>query len=437
MKPCREFGPLAATLLEEGILGGLTGVLCGVSSAVFLLLLEAATLRQMQFPWLLWLLPLSGFLIGCIYHYYGSSVVSGNNLLLEHLHDRKSAVLIPFRMAPLVLFGTVATHLFGGSDGREGTAVQMGGAFSSLLIQLFRPGRRRRRLLMMGGVSGGFGAVFGTPLAGAVFGMEVVTIGQVRYEGIFCCLIASFVGDAICRLLGVHHLMYTVGVVPALTAAVWGWIALAAIIFALAALVFIELTERISHLAARFIAFPPLRPVLGGMLVILLTLAVGSRDYLGLSLPLLQRAFTVEGVVFSVFALKILFTAVTLGTGFKGGEVTPLFVIGGTLGSAVAQLTHQPTGFFAALGFIGVFSGAANTPLTCIFMGIELFGAQIALPAAAVCVITYILSGHRGIYNAQRIGVSKAGNLHFRRHTSLHQAKARCAHTVQGRGTKK
>ena len=420
----RESSALWSTLVKWGFLGALVGVLCGISSAIFLYALEWATQTQATHPWLLFLLPLAGFGIGLVYHQFGKPVEGGNNLLLERIHDERTVTAIPFRLVPLVLFGTVATHLFGGSAGREGTAVQMGGTLANLLVRLFRLGRRDQRLLIMSGISGGFGAVFGTPLAGTVFGLEVLSVGQVRYEALIPCFVAACVGDLVCRSLGIHHAVYRIGVeLPALTPLLWLLIVAAGVLFAGAATLFSELTEVISGQMKRRIAYPPLRPFFGGIVVMALTFAVGTRDYLGLSLPLLQSAFSPQGVFLLAFALKLLFTAVTLGTGFKGGEVTPLFVIGATLGAAFAKLTGQPTGFFAALGFVAVFAGAANTPLACLLLGIELFGAPMGVPLAAVCIISYLLSGHRGIYPSQRVGVSKASGILVRRGVSLHEAR--------------
>ncbi len=419
-----ECSALWKSLLRGGLLGAPVGVLCGLSSALFLHSLEWATRTQQTHPWLLFLLPVAGFLIGLIYHQFGSPVEGGNNLLLDRIHDTRVTTAVPFRLAPLVLFGTVATHLFGGSAGREGTAVQMGGALANLLMQVFPTGRRDQRVLIMSGISGGFGAVFGTPLAGTIFGLEVLSVGRLSYEALIPCFVASCVGDLVCRALGVHHPLYSVGPdLPAMTPTLWLLILCAGALFAGAAVLFSELTDAVSREIKRRVSYPPLRPVLGGIAVIALTFAVGSRDYLGLSLPLLESAFSPQGVFLFAFALKLLFTVITLGTGFKGGEVTPLFVIGAALGASFAKLTGQPAGFFAALGFVAVFAGAANTPLTCIFLGIEIFGASLGVPVAAACIISYFLSGHRGIYCGQRVGVSKARRILVPRGITLRQAR--------------
>lgn len=397
------------------------GVLSGTASALFLRLLNHATAYREGHSWLLFLLPIAGIAIGFIYDRFGQSVVGGNNLLLDTLHAEETVVVsIPFRMAPLVLLTTVVTHLFGGSAGREGTAVQMGGTLASLLAKLLRFGVHDHRLLIMAGISGGFGSVFGTPLAGTVFGLEVLSIGRIEYSALIPCFVAAYIGDVTCRALGITHHVYSVGeTLPGFTPTLWGWIILAGILFGGAAFLFTELTDGIAHAMKARVKSPLLSPFLGGLVVIALTYIVGSRDYLGLSLPLIERSFIPGGIVLWAFALKILFTSVTLGTGFKGGEVTPLFCIGATLGAAFAHVIGQPTGFFAALGFVAVFAGAANTPLACILMGIELFGTGMGVPLGAACILAYILSGHRGIYGSQRVGVSKSHDITIPERTIL------------------
>jgi len=401
----RETLTLALSLAKWFCLASVVGVLAGTGSAAFLVGLYWATEAREQTPWLLYLLPLGGLLIGWCYFRFGREVEAGNNLLIDRIHSGEGNV--SWVMTPGIVLATIGTHLFGGSAGREGTAVQMGGGLADLVGRLFRLSPLDRRLILMSGMSGGFGAVFGTPLAGAVFGMEVLAIGRIRYDAIFPCLVAAVVGDRVCRGLGVDHHIYDVELLAVVTPTMLLWAAMAGLAFGAASLVFAELTHAISRFVAGRVRHPWMRPFYGGIAVIALTYAVGTRDYLGLSLPLIDDSFTAGGVAFWAFALKIVFTAVTLGTGFKGGEVTPLFCIGATLGYSFASLTGQPTAVFAALGFVAVFAGAANTPLTCVLMGIELFGADLAVPIAVACVVSYIASGHHGIYLSQRIDTPK------------------------------
>lgn len=387
------------SLAKWVVLGAWVGLLSGGASALFLHALGWATAYREAHPALLFGLPFAGALIGWVYFRFGQSVEGGNNLLLERVHEPGDR--IPLRMAPLILLSTVATHLFGGSAGREGTAVQMGGTLANLAQGPLRLSDSDHRCLIQCGISGGFGSVFGTPLAGMVFGLEVLTVGRLSYAGLLPCFIASLVGDLVCRGLAVAHTAYALPT-PTPTPLLWLWVVVAGCLFGATSRAFSALTHAVQTVSKRLVPSYWLRPLLGGVAVIVLTYLVGNPSYLGLGLPLIAQSFRPEGVVLWAFALKLLFTAVTLGTGFKGGEVTPLFCIGATLGAALAQLTGQPTAVFAALGFVAVFAGAANTPLTCIVLGIELFGAPLALPLAAVCILSYLLSGQPGIYRSQR-----------------------------------
>lgn len=417
----REQFALVFGLAKWTLVGSIVGILAGFASAAFLIGLDWATGARENLPWLLWLLPLAGAGIGWIYDRYGRDVEAGNNLLLERIHQMEGHVSI--RMAPLIALATIGTHLFGGSAGREGTAVQMGGSLADFLGRLLRLDRVDRRILLMCGISGGFGSVFGTPVAGMIFGLEVLTIGRLRYDALVPCFVASAVGNLTCHALGIVHHPYPVGEAPEVTPVLLLWVIAAGLAFGLAALGFAELTHMIQHAMKARVSRPWLRPFLGGIAVISMTYAVGTRDYLGLSLPLIADSFSPGKIVAWAFALKILFTSVTLGTGFKGGEVTPLFCIGATLGHSFAVAFGLPVPTFAALGFVAVFAGAANTPLTCLMMGIELFGAGLAVPLALACIVSYVASGHRGIYTSQRIGTPKAHSIEFASEVTLHEAR--------------
>lgn len=410
---------LFAALAKWCLLALLVGLLAGSGAAIFLTGLYWATGTREANPWLLYLLPLAGVLIGYTYHRIGRDVEAGNNLLLERIQTTGGNVSI--LMTPLIILSTIITHLFGGSAGREGTAVQVGGSLADWLGRMFRLSSEDRRLILISGISGGFGAVFGTPIAGMVFGMEVLAVGRVRYDALVPCLIASTVGDLVCRGLGVQHHVYEIDIYPTITIGLLIWACIAGLFFGAASYGFSELTHTVQHIMARRVRTSWLRPLYGGLAVIFLTWLVGNRDYLGLSLPLIEASFSPGEVVFWAFAWKMLFTAVTLGTGFKGGEVTPLFCIGATLGSSFAWLTGQPTAVFAALGFVAVFAGAANTPLACSLMGIELFGAELAVPITIACVISYIVSGHSGIYLSQQIDTPKSSSVSISQSSSLRE----------------
>ena len=354
---------------------------------------------------------------------WGKDAERGNNLIIDEIHEPGTGV--PGRMGPLVLVTTLITHLFGGSAGREGTAVQLGGSMAAWLARVLKLQPRDVRMLLSAGVAAGFSAVFGTPIAGTVFAVEVLAIGQIKYEPLLPCLIAAFVANAVVGSWGIEHTRYAILFQE--TPGTWlryihvDVLLLAKVVaggtaFGLAGWCFVQLTEGIKKQSLRFIKTQWLIPVVGGCVVIGLTYLAGTTDYLGLGVTTqrgkgasIVTAFAAGGVSDFSWAWKMVFTAVTLGTGFKGGEVTPLFFIGATLGNTLAGLLGAPVDLMAGLGFIAVFAGAANTPLACTLMGVELFGGGHLVYYAVACFTAYYFSGHGGIYGAQRVAVRKWG----------------------------
>jgi H+/Cl- antiporter ClcA len=387
------------------VLASLVGILAGTASAIFLIALAWVTETRVSQPWLLYLLPLAGFIVGWVYWRFGGDAGKGNNLVIDEVNHNRSQ--IPRRMMPFVLIGTLITHLFGGSAGREGTAIQMGASLADGLRRLLRLNTNDRRLIIMAGISGGFGSVFGVPATGFVFGMEVQSVGRIRYEGLIPCLVASYIGDYVTRSLGAPHSHYPPMAVVPIDPILLAKVSIAAIAFGLTSLLFIELTHGIKHLNQRLTTWKPLHPVLGAIAIIILTFLVGSHDYLGLSLPLIHDSLDGTGGIVYAFLLKVLFTAITLGSGFLGGEVTPLFVIGATLGFTLGRILGVEPTFLAAIGLVAVFAGASNTPLACAIMGIELFGSGSALYLFLGCALAYLASGHRGIYQTQPVDFPK------------------------------
>ncbi|MES2925057.1 MAG: voltage-gated chloride channel family protein [Verrucomicrobiota bacterium] len=385
-------------------------VTVGSASAFFLWALDAVTRVRFANPGLLFLLPIAGLCIGLLYQLYGRSADGGNNLLIDEIHRPGAGV--PRRMAPLILLGTLFTHLFGGSAGREGTALQMGGSIAATFARFLKPDPAVVRVLLMAGVAAGFGSIFGTPVAGAVFALEVLVVGRVQYDALIPCFFASLVADWTCRTWGIGHTHYQVEVLATGNQPdLWlmGKVILAAVGFGLASFLFSTLSHRLGDAFKTHIPRAELRPVAGGLIVIGLFFLAGTPDYLGLGVLgnrpdaiTLPAFFTSTGIPASAWAWKLLFTVITLSAGFKGGEVTPLFFIGAALGNTLALALGAPVDLFAALGFVAIFAGATNTPLASTFLGMELFGAGNGIYIATACIIAYRCSGSKGIYSAQR-----------------------------------
>ncbi len=388
-------------------LGAAVGVACGVASALFLVALERATNFRNTHEAIVYTLPIAGVVIGLIYERWGKSIGGGNNLILDSIHE--DSPQIPFRLAPMVLVGTVLTHLFGGSAGREGTAVQMGASLADEISHRFGVSKETRRQLLAAGIAGGFGSVFGTPVAGAIFGLEVVCVGRMEYDALLPALVAAVVGDFVTRHLGIVHTAYPAAPYVELTASVVAKLCVIAVAMALATVAFIELTHRLKRFLERRIARLPLRMFVGGVAIVIMWKLIGTSDYLGLGVPMILRAFSDPHLPAYAFAAKIAFTAVTLASGFLGGEVTPLFFIGATLGSVVARLLGLPIELGAGVGLAAVFAAAANTPIALSIMAVELLGGFAFPHVMIVSVLAYLLSGSRGIYPSQRIGRRKHG----------------------------
>lgn len=400
--------PALKALLKWVLLGSVIGLLAGTASAAFLFSLDWVTSYREAHPWIIVFLPLAGLLSGWIYHGIGSTVESGNNLLIDEIHQPKRTV--PLRMTPLVLGGSLLTHLSGGSAGREGTAIQMGGSLADQFAHLLGLGAEDRRVILMAGISAGFASVFGTPLAGTVFGFEVLAIGRASYDAIFPCLVAALVGHETTLAWGIHHSVYKIAVYTPLVGRWLVYAAAAGMIFGLTGLLFSESVHRTQEISKRWMAYPPLRPFVGGAIVAGIVLASGSTRYCGLGLPVIRDSF---GMLLPSwdFAAKAALTILTLGSGFKGGEVTPLFFIGSTLGNALSRIIPLPTPLLAGMGFAAVFAGAANTPLACTLMAVELFGGNSVVYMGIACIVSYLFSGHAGIYRSQRLHRPKHPNL--------------------------
>ncbi|MCB9630033.1 MAG: chloride channel protein [Sandaracinaceae bacterium] len=381
-------------------LGAVVGVLAGAASALFLWLLELVTTFRTGHELIVYTLPLAGFGIGWLYERYGQPIKGGNNLVIDRLHD--GGAEIPLRMAPMVLLGTVLTHLFGGSAGREGTAVQMGASLADWVSHRARVSPAMRLQLLAAGAAGGFGSVFGTPIAGAIFALEFVVVGRLRYVALVPALVASLVGDLTTRALGVGHQHYPAAPTVALTPPLLGKWVLFGVAAAAATVAFIELMGFLKRQGEKHVKTLARRMFVGGVAVVLLWKVVGTSDYLGLGVPVIVRAFEDPHLPVYVFALKLVFTAVTLAAGYLGGEVTPLFFVGAALGSVLARFLGVPIELGAGVGLAAVFAASSNAPLALSVMAVELLGVGVLPHVFVVCVVAFSLSGRRTIYSAQR-----------------------------------
>jgi len=402
----------AAHLAVIAALAVIVGAVSGVAAWALFESLDRATEWRLEHAWLVWLLPVAAFALGAAYHYAGgaanrgTSIVVGESMPPDDGTERDPVV--PYRMAPMIFAATFVAQLTGASVGREGAALQIGGSLTSLLSRPLRLTSSDQRLMLVAAMAGSFGGAFGVPLAGAVFGLEVQRTGRPRYEGLVPAVVASVTADFVVESLGRHTPI--VDVVGRLGIDVDWWVALrlavVGVVAGLAARVFITVLHSVKHALRDIVKWVPARPVIGALATIALMLLFG-RDYLGLSLPLVESALNGPHADWWDPVLKIVFTAVALGCSIPGGEVTPLFVVGATLGSVVASPLGLSPQFTAAACLAAVFGAASNTPIACAVLTVELFGAGMALPAVVVCAIAFAVSPRHGIYEGQRPGATK------------------------------
>jgi len=396
-----HMGPYAAALLKWIVVGGLVGGVGGVVGALFHLGVNYATSVRLAHPWVLYLLPLGGLVIAGLYRLCKLDG-KGTNAVIESVHFGSD---VPVLLVPLIFVSTVITHLCGGSAGREGAALQIGGGIGYRTGRLLHLGEKDLPLATLCGMSGVFSALFGTPLTATVFALEVISVGVLYYAGLVPCITAAMTGYLISLLLGVPPTRFTVAM-PALDAWTMLLVLVLAILCALVSILFCRGLHITEHLAARLVKNSYLRAAAGGVVIIALTLLLGTTDYNGAGMDVIQRALNGQANGWA-WLLKLLFTAITIGCGFKGGEVVPSFFVGAAFGCWVGTLLGLPPAFAAAIGLVAVFCGAVNCPIASVVLSVEMFGAEGMLYFAMACAISYVLSGYCGLYSSQTILYSK------------------------------
>lgn len=374
----------------------------GTASALFLAVLSHVTAAFGTNPWLLWFLPLLGLITTYIYQRYGGPVRQGMTLILDEVTVPKQT--IPLRMTFLSAWGTSMTLLGGGSAGIEATGVQMAAGLADPIGRKLKLTPAERSILLTGAVAAGFGSIFGTPVAGAIFAVEIMRQGAPRYGALLPSLLCAVLAERVTtQLWGIPRHAYAYTPLPPIEAGIWFKVMIASVILGLVARLFVNSVHAVRSFAQQRVANPLLRPIAGGMLVIGLTLLVGSTAYNGLGMPAIDQALQGADVPLWAPLFKIVFTAVTIGFGFVGGEVTPLFFVGATAGSALATLLGLPADMMAKLGFVALLAGGTNAPLTGIMLGMELFGGGTPVYPATACILAYVFSGPRGIYTPSTV----------------------------------
>lgn len=395
------------TVLKWISLSLLIGIVVGTTTSFLLTTNDFLGTKRENHSWLIYFLPIGGLLIGYLYMNYGKNdAAKGNNLIIEGVQGKKKVLK---RMGPLVYIGTFITIIFGGSTGREGAAVQMGGSIAQMVNQFLKVKQIDMKIFLMCGVSAGFGAAFGTPIAGAIFGMEFVAVGKLKYEAFVACLISSFVGHYVAESVwGIKHESLIIQTIPDPTLQSFGKVIILAVLFGLVSVLYCQLRHGIQKISEKLTnKNHMIRAFTGGVIIIVLTLIIGNQEYNGRGLEMFENSFVEEVPPFA-FLAKLIFTAVTLGTGFVGGEAIPLFFIGSTLGNALSGFFDLPLSFLAGLGMIAVFCGGANTPLTAFLMSVEMFDGKGIEFFFVACLISYLFSGHHGLWPSQTLHEPKS-----------------------------
>lgn len=412
----RHIKPLiqnTAVTVKWVFFGILTGTIVALVSSAFYFALSFVTIVREQNNWIIYLLPLGGLAIIALYRLMKNEKDGGTNLVISAVH---SGDRIPLRMTPSIFISTTITHLFGGSAGREGAALQMGGSIGNALGTLFKFDDKDKHVIIMCGMSAAFSTLFGTPMAAAIFPMEMVSVGVMYYMALVPCVVSSLTAHGIAVLFGIYGESFHVTAIPAFEIVPSLKVVLVAVICAFVSIGFCGLLHRTEEFYKKLFKNTYLRIFFGGCAVVVLTMLVGTNDYNGAGMDIIEQA--VEGTVIpEAFLLKMIFTALTIGAGYKGGEIVPTFFVGSTLGCLLGQLIGLSPSLCAAIGMISLFCGVTNCPISSLLISFELFGFE-GMPYYLLAVaFSYMLSGYSGLYRSQKIMYSKYKTDFINRHT--------------------
>lgn len=391
----------------------IVGIAVGLCGTMFSILLTFVTDMRIEYPWLILFLPVGGLIIVGLYYLLHDQNDTGTNLVISAIHSDDH---LPFRMTPLIFLSTLITHLLGGSAGREGAALQMGGSLGNTLGRIFRFDEKDRHVMIMCGMSAAFSALFGTPMAAAIFPLEVVSVGVMYYMALVPCVISSLVARGVADAFGVANEMFLVTSIPKFTVLTAVKISVLAVLCALVSIIFCIMLHKTEEGYRHFFKNPYLRVAVGGCIVVLLTFLVGNQTYNGTGIAIIEQC--IDGTVRpEAFLLKMLFTALTLGAGYKGGEIVPTFFTGAAFGCLFGNVLGFSPTLCTAVGMSSMFCGVTNCPISSLLISFELFGYE-GMPYFLLAIaFSYMLSGYYGLYRSQKILYSKFKTYYINRFT--------------------
>lgn len=411
LKPPFEY---IKVLIKWLIASSVVGLIGGVLGSIFHISIDLVTEFRTEHTWVILLLPIGGILIAAIYALFKSKGAIDTNRVIESARDEQN---VPLVMAPLIFISTCITHLLGGSAGREGAALQLGGSIGYNLGKVFKFNKKDMHIVVMSGMSAVFAALFGTPLTAAFFALEVTSVGVIHYAGLVPCIVSSIVAYKIAGGFGLSPVCFDNVFIQAISVSVMIKVIILAILCAIVSILFCMAIHKCEHIMESTVKSRYVRAFAGGVLIVGLSYALGTFDYNGAGMDIITRAIGGEAR-YEAFLLKILFTAITIAAGFKGGEIVPAFFIGSTFGCVAGPLLGLDAGFSAAIGFVALFCGVVNCPIASTILALEVFGAGPILIMATVCGVSFMMSGYFGLYKSQKIVYSKLNedliNIHTR-----------------------